>query len=393
MILWLKDKNRRTLSLQYFLYFGVLGVFLPYFNLYCYQLGFDGIQIGTLSALRSIVLVLFSVIWSMIADRFQIRKPIYVLCSFLSASIWGAYFLSEQYWAVFIITGCYGLFYAPIISFLEAFTMDVLGEQKKRYGSIRAWGSIAFISMVTLIGYCINLFSIKIILWAVFLGSIFQSLFSLKMPQITLPRKVEFFSKAKKLTSHSVIIFLLCAFMMLVSHGMYYGFFSIHLSKLGYDSIYIGVAWALASLAEIVVMVNSKWIFKHIAYEKALLFSFGVATVRWVLLGYVTNAVFILLLQTLHAVTYALFHVASILYMDFLSPGETKTLGQAVNNATTYGLGLMAGFFLSGVLYEHLNASAGFVTSGGIAFLSFLVFAVYLAVGLNKKHVGGLMNG
>ena len=38
---------------QYFLYFGVLGIFLPYFNLYCYHLGFSGFEIGTLSALRT----------------------------------------------------------------------------------------------------------------------------------------------------------------------------------------------------------------------------------------------------------------------------------------------------------------------------------------------------
>ena len=47
------------ISSQYFIYFGVLGIFLPYFNLYCYHLGFSGFQIGVLSALRSLVMVLF----------------------------------------------------------------------------------------------------------------------------------------------------------------------------------------------------------------------------------------------------------------------------------------------------------------------------------------------
>lgn len=60
---------------QYFLYFGVLGIFLPYFNLYCYHIGFTGFQIGALSALRSVTLVLFSLAWGVLADRFQITKP------------------------------------------------------------------------------------------------------------------------------------------------------------------------------------------------------------------------------------------------------------------------------------------------------------------------------
>ena len=45
------------ISSQYFIYFGVLGIFLPYFNLYCYHLGFTGLQIGIVSALRSLAMV------------------------------------------------------------------------------------------------------------------------------------------------------------------------------------------------------------------------------------------------------------------------------------------------------------------------------------------------
>jgi len=76
------------ISSQYFIYFGVLGIFLPYFNLYCYHLGFSGLQIGVLAAMRSVAMVLFPLIWGSLADRFHIRKPIYILCTALSAFIW-----------------------------------------------------------------------------------------------------------------------------------------------------------------------------------------------------------------------------------------------------------------------------------------------------------------
>ena len=114
---------RKIISIQYALYFGTLGVFLPYFNLYCYHLGFSGVQIGALSSLRSVVLVVFSLAWGMIADRFQVRKPWYVLCNIISMLIWSFYFLADTFWMMFLITACYGVFYAPIIAFLEAFSM------------------------------------------------------------------------------------------------------------------------------------------------------------------------------------------------------------------------------------------------------------------------------
>ncbi|MCP3951407.1 MAG: MFS transporter, partial [Desulfobacterales bacterium] len=56
---------------QYFLYFGVMGVFLPFFNLYCYHLDFSGFQIGVLSGIRSVALVLFPLFWGLVADRFH----------------------------------------------------------------------------------------------------------------------------------------------------------------------------------------------------------------------------------------------------------------------------------------------------------------------------------
>jgi PPP family 3-phenylpropionic acid transporter len=380
-----ENPYKTTISMQYFLYFGVSGAYLPFFNLYCYYLGFNGIQIGAISSLRSIVLVAFSLAWSLIADRFQMRKSIYVLCSWLSAFIWTAYFFSESYWIIFFITGCYGLFYAPIISFLEAFTIDVLGEQKRSYGSIRAWGSISFIVMVMALGYLIDLFSIKITLWVVFLGSMIQSAFSMGMPNITRTENVSFFSSAKSFFSRHVVVFLFCGFLMLVSHGMYYGFFSIYLATLGYGAMFIGFAWALASIAEIVIMINSKLIFKYIAYDKALSISFLMAAVRWILIGYVRSPFSVLSLQLLHAATYGMFHMASILYIDLLSPTEAKTLGQAINNATTYGLGLMAGFFLSGILYEQFNAVIGFFASGCIALFSGIIFIAARVMNSEKE--------
>ncbi|MEJ2473149.1 MAG: hypothetical protein P8Y74_04595, partial [Desulfobacterales bacterium] len=44
-----------------------------------------------------------------------------------------------------------------------------------------------------------------------------------------------------------------------------------------------------------------------------------------------------------------------------------KTVGQAVNNAVQYGLGLMVGFFINGFLYERIGSAGLFVMSAGIA--------------------------
>ena len=356
-----------VLGSQYFLYFGVMGIFLPYFNLYCYHLDFSGFQIGVLSAIRSFALVLCPPIWGFMADRFQTRRSIYIFCNFISTVIWVFYFFTTDFWAMLVISGFYGIFYTPIISFLEAFTMDVLGKEKKSYGRIRAWGSIAFIVVVITLGKIIDLYSIEIILILIFAGSMFQAGISLKIPNITITKEKSFTPKVRVLLKRRAIVFLFCAFLMLVSHGTYYGFYSIHLENLGYGNTFIGICWALASIAEILVMIKSDIIFKHFSIDNVLIFSFMVATLRWFALFFATNPVAILFLQIFHAVTYGTFHVASILYIDSLTTDETKTLGQAVNNATTYGLGLMVGFFFNGYLFETMGLFRLFMISSFIA--------------------------
>ena len=368
-------RARTIISIQYALYFGTLGVFLPYFNLYCHHLGFSGVQIGALSSLRSVVLVVFSLAWGAVADRFQIRKPLYVLCNVVSTLVWSFYFIADTFWAMFLVTACYGVFYAPVIAFLETFSMDLLAGGKSAYGTIRVWGSMAFIVVVTTVGWALGWLPIAAILVFIFSGSALLSLVALKMPVAPGNATTPSFRKSiKAFMNQRVLMFLFCAFLMLAGHGAYYGFFSIYLESLGFGSSFIGVAWALAIIAEIVVMINSKRIFEYVSLERALAIAFIIAVFRWVLLGTLQAWYAILLLQILHAGTYAVFHMASILYMDHLSPESAKTLGQSINNAVTYGLGLMAGFFISGFLYEQAGASVTFWVSALLALLGGAIF-------------------
>ncbi len=334
-------------------------------------------------------MVLFPLIWGALADRFQIRKPIYILCNFASTSIWVLFLLTADFWPMLLITAFFGMFYAPIISFLEAVTMDVLGAEKKSYGRIRAWGSVSFIAMVFVIGRIVDLYSVDIILVLILAGSLMLAAISPRIPTIEILKKDFLTPGAGFLFEKRVIVFLFCSFLMLVSHGAYYGFFSIHLEKLGYPSTFIGLSWALASTAEILVMVKSNRIFNRFSLENVLFFSFLAAAVRWMILFFSRSAAIILLSQSLHALTYGTFHMASILYIDRMAPDNAKTLGQAVNNGLTYGLGLMVGFFVNGYVYETTGSFALFLISSLIALAGGMLFQSYQLASRKKAGKAG----
>jgi len=193
------------------------------------------------------------------------------------------------------------------------------------------------------------------------------------MPRVSAQRQAQPHDTARLFSGHTMV-FLLCAFFMLVSHGAYYGFFSIHLAQLGHGGGFIGLCWALASTAEVVMMVNSPRLFARFSFKRVLAVSFAVAAMRWVILYVAQSTMVILASQLLHAVTYGAFHMAGILYMDQLAPASEKTLGQALNNAVTYGLGLTVGFFISGALYESGHTAPLFLFSAGVALAGGLLF-------------------
>ena len=354
-----------------------MGVFLPYFNLYCYHLGFSGFEIGSLSAIRSITMVVFSIIWGILADRYRARRAIYIGCHAASAIIWCGFLFTTSFPAMVLLTMAYGLFYAPLISFLEAFAMDALGDDKRHYGRLRVWGSISFIVTVILVGRLIDARGSNTILGLILGGSLLLAVVSTgvrRLPQISAP-----FSDGLQIRaffSPRIRAFLCCAFLMLFSHGAYYGFFSIHLEMLGFGKAFVGVCWAVASGAEILVMVNSRRLFSRFSLEHVLLVSFAAATLRWGVLGVIDGAPAILIAQGLHAVTYGAFHIASIIYVDNASDPALKTMGQAVNNAVTYGLGLMAGFLFSGWLMDIVGIPGLFWISSGAAAVAGVIFLI-----------------
>lgn len=359
--------DRFIISTQYFLYFGVLGVFLPFFNLYCYHIGFDGFQIGVLNATRSLVMVAFSIFWSIIADRYRMRRRIYLLCNLVSTVVWSFYLFHLDFLTVLLITVVHVIFHAPIIAFLEAFSMDVLGKDKNRYGHVRVWGSLSFIVTVSAVGYVTRYYPVEVILIFITAGATLQTITATRMPAVKSVSAINFRSLPELFIHRRFSIFLFCAFLMLVSHGTYYGFYSIHLEKLGYDRSFIGFSWALASISEIVVMMNSQRIFKRFPIEKVLLFSFVIATLRWTILSVAQSAIALVFSQLFHAITYGTFHIASILYIDRLTPEKGKTVGQSINNAVTYGIGMMVGFFFNGYFYDRAGAFTLFLLSGLIS--------------------------
>jgi len=205
----------------YFLYFGAIGVYLPYFNLYCQDLGFSGFQLGIISAVPPFARLIFPVFWGIHADRAGNRNRL-MRRTFLAAVVCFSLLLwVKQFLGVVAVLILYTFFLVPVLPLWEATVIERLDYLKKDYGQIRLWGSLGFILFSLLAGLVLEYRPSSVIIFIfLFLSflNIGLSRTGKDMGSMTgLPRLDLSWIKGARLW-----VFLFCCALMQASHGTYY---------------------------------------------------------------------------------------------------------------------------------------------------------------------------
>lgn len=244
----------KRLSLHYFLYFSVLGALLPYLGLYLQSLNFSPIEIGQLLAALLLTKIVAPNAWSWLADRngktihwVRVATGLTLLTSL-------GLVLFESYWGLMLTILIFSFFWHASLPQFESYTFGCLGDEKHRYGDIRLWGSIGFIAAVVLIGWQIEVFSVSVLPWDLLflLALVWLSAYLVKDGKRHHENELSL-GFLEILKRPEVISLLLVSFLVQLSHGVYYGFFTIQLSDLGYDKTTIASLWALGVVAEVAV--------------------------------------------------------------------------------------------------------------------------------------------
>lgn len=143
--------------------------------------------------------------------------------------------------------------------------------------------------------------------------------------------------------------FWLSVFLMQVGFGGFYNFFTIYETAQGISLELTSWMWSFGVLCEIVMLY-----FQGPLLQKNLLnilmFALLVTVFRWLLLYFYPDSIEITFAsQSLHAVSFALYHTASISYVFMLY--TQKQLAQQFFLGIAFGLGGSVGAMLAGAIY------------------------------------------
>ena len=368
------------LSSFYFFYFSVLGALVPYWGLFLQNRGFDAVAIGELMAILMATKVVAPNVWGWLGDHLGHRMAIVRVASLLSLLVFATMFFADGFWAIALVMTLYSFFWNASLPQFEVITFTYLKERVARYAQIRVWGSVGFIVTVLVLGMLVDVQGTEVVLPAVMLIFVSIWLSSLVVSDPAPephPEKQE--SLLTVLRRPAIVAFFVAVFLMQMSHGPYYAFYSIFMEGHGYSKTLIGQLWALGVLAEVGLFVVMHHLLQRWGARKVLIASLVLAAVRWLMIGYLPESLLMLLLaQLLHAATFGTFHAAAIHLVHHYFRGRLQGRGQALYSSVSFGAGGAIGSLASGYAWEGLGSATTFALASAVAAAGALVAWYYI---------------
>jgi PPP family 3-phenylpropionic acid transporter len=352
------------LSAYYLFYFALVGVYIIFMPKVLQELGYSTFEVGVIYAAAPFMRFLLPFIFRhYVALTFKIYL-FSLLFTFIATLI---FLTTVDNFTLYLITNLlFGASMGVSLPYVE--TIALASLNKGTYGKVRLWGSLGFMGIALWLGRVLE--------------SPYEALYYLSsMAFLTLifggilvrHDTVEHVS-VKDNSSFSLSqywAFWLSVFLMQVSFGGFYNFFTIYETAHGISLEMTSWMWSFGVVCEVFMLY-----FQAPLLQRNLLnllkFATLITAFRWLLLYLFAESIMVTFAsQTLHAISFALYHTAAITYVFSLY--TQKKLAQQFFLGIAFGLGGSVGALLSGKIYgENM-----FLIESIIALLSFFALWVH----------------
>ncbi len=373
------------ISQYFFGFFFAYGVYLPFWALWFEGQGVSASDIGVLVGIGFATRCVANLVITPRIHKVEHLLPALRWVTFALMLFTAFHFFTGgSFWLLALATILFNMMCGPVLPLSDSVANHYAKRNMLDYGRTRLWGSIAFIVGSTVVGYLIVLYGSDMIVYTALFGTFVTLLISLRNPTVLPVTESHEHKVRPKLTEllreWPVIKFLLLVALIQGSHAAYYSFSSIHWRAAGHSEDIIGYLWSLGVVSEILVFAISKRVFSNWNIRTLFIISALGVIVRWGLTASTTTLVALVAIQSLHGVTFALAHIATIKYIQHAPQNKMVAL-QALYNAIPLGAVIALMTTLSGWGYESWGAGVFW----GMALMG--VLALFVKVELLQSQV------
>lgn len=366
------SRRHWPLALWYACHFAAVGLLLPYLAPWLEEAGHSAFRIGLVFAVLGVTAVVAPNAWGWLADHTGRRLRLIRFSTACAALCFALVALAPGYWLLLAGMALFGCFRNAALPQFEALTFEHLGEQRRRYGEIRLWGSVGFIIAVLGAGAWLEGGGLALfpVLMLAGLAAIWLAGMMVQEPFVP-PRSAGVNPLGPILRRPEAWILLLVSFLQQASHGPFYAFYSIHLAHAGYGAGAIGQLWALGVLAEIVIFVLMPRLLGRYAARELIMLALALTALRWVITGWLVQDLGAMVFaQLLHAASFGVFHAAAIDRIHRLFEGRARGRGQALYSSLSFGAGVAFGSFMAGAGWDRIGPGWTFSAAALCALLA-----------------------
>ena len=358
-----------------FAFWGAVGFFFPFINVYYRTIGLSGTQIGLIGTLGALFAGLGAFAWGLIHDRLGKSRLVFTgIC-------WGTILLTAvipylpSYSTILIVVALLSVFSGPLVSQTDSMTLKLLGAHPENYGSHRVWGTVGFVITSALAGFLLEATSIHSIFIAYPLGILVFWLVTLRLPDQIIRQGPSLVSGLGQMAQNPSWLLLMASVFVLwagVLGGI--GFLGVAMKDMGSSQANVGLVSTVAALAEIPLLQSGPYILRRFGPNRLILAAMGIYVLRMVLYASMVSPAMAITISLLQSITYCPFLIGVVALANQFAPNDLKSTSQGLLGMIM-SLANVVGGLAGGWLYDTTGQHGLFLACAGVALFALVLFS------------------
>ncbi len=385
--------------LEFFIWgswFVTLGTFLGS------NLNASGAQSASVFSTQSWGAIIAPFIIGLIADRYFNAEKILGVLHLIGAVLMYQMYSSTDISVFYPYVLSYMILFMPTLALVNSVSFNQMKDPEKEFSVIRVFGTLGWIAAGLLISFIFHWDTeagtkdglLKNTFLMAGIASLVLGLYSFTLPK-TPPKgasggqvkisEILGFDALKLLKDKNFAIFFISSILICIPLAFYYQNAHPFLSNVGMDNP--TGKMTIGQISEVLFLLLLPVFFSRFGFKKTILVGMLAWAVRYALFAYgnANDLSFMLIIGiALHGICYDFFFVSGQIYTNSKAGDQYKSAAQGLITLATYGVGMLIGFEVAGMITDTYKAADGafdwkmiWIIPSGIAAVVFLLFAVF----------------
>lgn len=253
----------------------------------------------------------------------------------------------KTFWIFFVIFFFCNIAFAPMLSLVDAIAYDMLGEKRGHWGLQRSWGTIGFAHFAIgsgIVTYILSTQEVELDYTASFiLYLVLNVLACVVVYFLQFSENVHCSQMFKNilplLKSFHIVVFFFLIASFGIMNAVTEAFLFWYILSLGGNTITIGLCLVANCLPEIIMLMFSGVIIKKIGHMTCFCTGLIAYVVRFFYYSLVTNAWYIIPVELIHCLSFALMYAGASSFASLIAPEGMSATMQGLVSGLYFGFG------------------------------------------------------